>query len=397
MERRDVSIVYKTLIVPLKCSKIDYEYMMNCFKLSAQVWNACLEFDKKFREENDGNFIWQSDLQRACKKIVPLHAKGIQHTVHKYLYAREATLKAIKSGRKDEKLTYKTKKYFVVGWEKQALRIEKNCLILQRPLLNNKRQPPIKCKVKNIPNNIVLVELIYKDRPYLTIKYKTDDIYEQINSSNYASIDLGEIHSITSIDTLSNAVIITGRKLREIKQLRNKHFAKLRRKVSKCTKGSKQYKKYMFALRKLKYKSERKINDAIHKTAKLYLDFCLENKISVVYYGDLDSATRGTKQKHRGNSLTRQKLGQWNYGKIMDELKNKLGRHGITLVKVSEAYSSQTCPQCKTRNKVRNREYLCLECGYAQHRDIVGSINILNINANCNIIRYKTRKYLQIA
>jgi putative transposase len=42
-----------------------------------------------------------------------------------------------------------------------------------------------------------------------------------------ASIDLGEIHAISSVSENNEGVIITGRKLRSIKRLRNKKLAEL--------------------------------------------------------------------------------------------------------------------------------------------------------------------------
>ncbi|WP_416808520.1 zinc ribbon domain-containing protein [Bacillus thuringiensis] len=43
---------------------------------------------------------------------------------------------------------------------------------------------------------------------------------------------------------------------------------------------------------------------------------------------------------------------------------------------VDEAYTSQTCPCCQRRKKVRTRNYVCV-CGYEEHWDIHGARNIL--------------------
>ena len=235
--------------------------------------------------------------------------------------------------------------------------------------------------------------MVYKNKLYLVIKYKEDDIQQTIQLNNTSSIDLGEIHSVTSIDNNGNAIIITGRKMRSIKRLRDKEQAKLRSKMSKCKKYSKQYKKYNRALYHLKYKSEKQVLDCIHKISKLYLDYCLDKQICRVYYGDLDSCTRNSSE--RVGKLVGQKLNEWNYGELTKQLHNKLERYGIELIEISEAYSSQTCPSCGERHKPTNRNYIC-KCGYAQHRDLVGAINILNFNEGTEIKQYKTLKYLRI-
>jgi len=394
--------VYKTLIVPVKCSKRDYQYLLNCNRLSAEVWNLCLKIDKEYQEQNNGQWIDRNQLQKLTKKCVHLHAKGIHHVVHKYLFARDSARRAKEEGKKDIFYPYKEKKYFVTGWDYQSIKIEGNKILLTKPMTNIKingkyrKQKPVVCYVKNIPQNIVEIELIYRNKLYLAIKYKEKSQYRQIKSDNHAAIDLGEIHSITSIDSRGNAVIITGRKLRSVKYLRNKHQADIYRRMSKCKQGSRQYLKYMNALKNLKYKTDRRVNDAVHKITKLYLDFCIQNNISTVYYGDLDSATRNTKQNKKGNEFVRQKLSQWNFGEIIKQLENKLSRYGIKLIKVKEYYTSSRCPNCGRIYKPKSRNYSC-ECGYEQHRDLVGAINILNNNANTNLKYYTSKKYLRIA
>jgi putative transposase len=301
------------------------------------------------------------------------------------------------------KLPYKIKKYFTSGWDYQAIKIDydKNIIMLSKGSIiidgKTKNQKPIRCYAKTIPQNIVEIELKYKDKLYLVIKYKEDKEYLQIKSDNEASIDLGEIHTITSIDNNKNAVIITGRKLRSIKRLRNKEQSKLRNKISKCAKGSRNYKKYMKALNRLKTKTDNQINDAIHKITKYYINYCLENNIGTVYYGDLDNCTRSTKKKEIKSKIIRQKLTQWCFGLIVLQLQNKLNRYNVQLVKIKEYYTSQKCPSCGKLNKPKGRNYVCRRCSYKQHRDIVGAINILNDNSSYYIKRYHTLKYLQIA
>ena len=399
--RKEVILTYKTKIVPVKCSKTDYNYLMNCNKLSADVWNYCVKIDKKHYDKF-GAFMNMSDMQKSIKGIVPLHAKGIGHVFRKYQTAKIAAFKSIKAKHENSnkvELPYKLKKFYNTGWDYQSIGFvyDKGIIKLARKMVINNQgkrtSNPVKCYVKEIPQNIVEIELVYRNGLYLVVKYKEDDVQQLIQSDNVAAIDLGEIHSITSIDNNGNAIIITGRKMRSIKRLRNKEQAKLRSKMSKCTKYSKRYKKYNHALWNLKYKSERQILDCIHKISKLYLDYCLDNCIKTVYYGKLDSCTRNTKE--RTGKFIGQKLNEWNFGELTKQLHNKLERYGIDLIDVSEAYTSQTCPNCSSRHKPKDRNYIC-KCGYTQHRDLVGAINILNFNINSNIKQYNNKKYLRI-
>jgi len=378
---------------------------MQCNKYSAIIWNACVKEDQENRKENDKS-LTRSELQFMMKKSVPhILANSINYVILKYITARDAMFMSIKVKHENSnkvKLPYKEKKYFNTIWNYQNIKVykDKGYITLAKPVLSdeqgiNRKQKPMKCHLKNIPDNIVEIELIYRNGLKLAIKTKQENDNVLIQSNNESAIDLGEIHSITSIDNNENAIIITGRKLREIKQLRNKHLSKLRSRMSKCIKGSRQYKKYSRAIWKLKYATDKKILDIIHKITKLYLDYCIKNNISKIYYGDLDNCTRNTKEKHRGSKKTRQKLSQWSYGLIILQLVNKLTRYGIELAKVKEYYTSKKCPVCGILNAPKGRNYIC-NCGYSMHRDVNGAINILNDNSQYNINKYNNLKYLQI-
>lgn len=390
---------YKTMIIPVKCSDKDYKYLMQCSRWAGDCWNAIVKADNECYEQNN-RYMTRSEIQTFVKDITPLHAVGNQHVFIKYYSARDAMFRSMKAeheNSKKVKLPYKKKKYFVVGWNvfSYVIDYKNNEVRLSRKIGEDKKiKPPVVCTFKTMPKHVVEIELVYRNGLCFAIKYKEPKANENIKQNNIAAIDFGEIHSITSIDNNGNAIIITGRKIRSIRRFQDKEKAKLCSKRDKITKGSKQYRKYSRAIYKLSVKTDRQILDCVHKISKLYLDYCIENGISKVYYGDLDSCTRNTSDKI--NNFVGQKLNDWCYGLLTLQLENKLTRHGIELVKVSEAYSSQTCPHCGHRHKPVGRNYECV-CGYKQHRDVVGAMNILNFNEkNVHIEEYVTKKYLRI-
>ncbi|NMP25236.1 transposase, partial [Sulfobacillus sp. DSM 109850] len=83
-------------------------------------------------------------------------------------------------------------------------------------------------------------------------------------------------------------------------------------------------------------------------------------------------------KRHRRSRRTNQEVGALEFGRLGQYLEYKLRRHGIQLMKISEAYTSQTCPRCGHLTKVAGRTYHCRACGYRAHRDGVGAVNILN-------------------
>lgn len=393
------NFTYKTIMIPVKCSKDDYKYLLQCNKWSAECWNKIIEKDKQLYEDI-GVCMKRNEIQTFVKNITPLHASGNQHVFVKYYTSRTAMFRSMKSDHKNSgkvKLPYKSKLYFPTAWNIYSSTVDYNDkrIYLARKL--NEDGTPAKrvcCYFKELPKHIVEIELIYKKGLWFAIKYKCPNTNVLIESNNVAAIDLGEIHSIASIDNNGNAIIITGRKIRSIKRFQNKERGKILSKRSKTVKGSIQYQKYTNAIYNLRVKSDNQISDCLHKISNMFLSYCIENNISKVYYGDLDSCTRGTKGKH--SRKVNQKLHDWCYGKLTTQLYNKLTPYGIELIKISEAYTSQTCPHCGHRHKPNGRNYKC-QCGYQQHRDLVGAINILNFyEENIHIEKYQNLKYLRI-
>lgn len=387
------TIIYKTIFVPLRCNKTDFQYIKTLNSISAQVWNYCVKIDAEYTSINKKGMNL-STLESETKQKFSLHAKGVHHVILKYISARDSMWRSRKANHEESrsvKLPYKEKKYFTTGWDLQAVHPEYDNNKIRLTVKKGRKQ--IICHVKNIPQNIVEIELLYKDKYYLAIKYRQENHVIEFESNNQASIDLGEIHAITSIDKLGNCVIITNRKIRSLIRLKDKRQSELLSLRSRCKEGSNRSKKYTKAIYKIRYEFDRKINDAIHKMTKMYVDWCVENEISRVYYGDLDSTTRETKGKM--SEYMNHKLNMWRFGEIIERMTYKANNLGIELVKISEAYSSQTCPACNKRQKPKNRNYVC-KCGYVQHRDVVGAINILNWYTNSKVTKYTKKVYLQI-
>jgi putative transposase len=267
-----------------------------------------------------------------------------------------------------------------------------------------KRQKPIMIRVKNLPKGTIKeIELIYDYRLKLSISYDDGLESHQNLSQNRASVDMGEIHTIAAVSENGENLIITGRKLRSIHQFRNKKIAELQRKMSKCKKYSKQWKKYNRVKRYILSKSAAQLTDALHKTTKQFVDWCLENQVKEVSIGDVEGVQRNTskrKKKKVRQKTTNQKLSNWSFGKLYDYLKYKLNAEGINIQKVDESYTSQQCPCCRKKKKISSRIYQC-KCGYKQHRDIHGACNIFSKTYYGRIqelhFELNKTKYLRIA
>jgi putative transposase len=104
------------------------------------------------------------------------------------------------------------------------------------------------------------------------------------------------------------------------------------------------------------------------------VDYAVERQAGTLAVGDVRDVADKT---DKGASFN-QKLRSWRHGKLRAYLTYKAEAEGISVVLVDEHYASQTCPQCGFRHKPRGRVYICGQCGFSGHRDVVGAANILS-------------------
>jgi IS605 OrfB family transposase len=99
---------------------------------------------------------------------------------------------------------------------------------------------------------------------------------------------------------------------------------------------------------------------------------------------------KGRSRKFRRNNKN------WAYKHLANRLEQHGELEGFKVIKVEPAYTSQTCPKCKYVDK-ENRSgdrFTCKKCGYSNHADIVGAINILErVSKECSVpLSYTKRK-----
>lgn len=366
-------------------SKADLDRLYACNRISADIWNDCLEIARAYHQEH-GKWIDQTELQKATKGNYSLHSQSIQAVCHKYLWARESAKNAKRQGYDHIRYPYRQKKHFPTKWAAQGFTLHENGKIgLSLGLREGKRQKLIVVSIARMPIGTVKeIELIYDRGLQLAITYDDGVAAEPASGIQIAAIDPGEVHAIAAVTEDGHAVIITGRKLRSIKRLRNKKIKELSRLMATCKKGSRQWKKYRRALLFVLSKSERQIRDALHKTTRAFVAWCLEHQVKEVAVGDVEGIQRnrsGRKRRRNGRRVRsrkhNQRLSQWTFGKQYDYLAYKLKAKGIKIRKQEEHGSTQTCPVCNRKHKPSGRIYSCC-CGYSRHRDVHGSCGILS-------------------
>lgn len=102
--------------------------------------------------------------------------------------------------------------------------------------------------------------------------------------------------------------------------------------------------------------------------------FMQKNGASSCFIGDLRGIREDADWGSRGNSMLHN---YWAYDTISKKLANVCEESGIYFEPIPEDYTTQECPICTEKNHPKDRIYLCGFCGYIDHRDIVGSTNIM--------------------
>lgn len=375
------------------CRRDDLNRLFACNRISALVWNKILELQReKFRSKGD--------LQKALKGLYPINSQSVQAVTDKYCAACLATKSARDNGLTN-KYPWRRKRNFSTTWKADGFKLIGNRLKLSLGMFAGKRQEPIEIKLpastttKIGKNKVQQISLIWDGRLKLAIVIDDGkEIASSVQSDVTCGIDLGEIHSIAGFESGGKAIIITGRLLRSVKQYQLKKLAELSRKLSKCKINSRRYKKLRRAKRRMLQKTNAQIRDLNHKITRSFVKWAIENKVAKVYVGNPEGVQR--KKRRR---VVSQKLSRWNFGKHLEYLKYKLAAVGIELEKISEAYSTQTCPECGRRHKCNSRNYRC-SCGYVAHRDIHGARNILSLGLTgriCITTPIKEQRYLRTA
>jgi putative transposase len=184
------------------------------------------------------------------------------------------------------------------------------------------------------------------------------DIIIKTDYKDILGIDLG-IRRVASVVRLSDGV--TSFYGKEIRGIRG-HYFHLRKNLG--------IKKANKTIKKIADTEHRKVNDQLHKISRAIVNQALRTD-SLIVLGDLKGIIKNTE---RGRKFNR-KLNSMPFSKLSNYITYKANWAGIRVIKVNEAYTSQTCHKCG-ESGTRNRGLFRCACGYQDNSDRNGAINI---------------------
>ena len=190
-------------------------------------------------------------------------------------------------------------------------------------------------------------------------------------------IDLG----IARFATLSDGQYIEPRNSFKNKQAK---LAKYQRRMAHKQKFSNNWKKAQVKVQKIHTQIANARRDFLHKATTT-----LSQNHALVFIEDLQvrnmsKSAAGTAENPGKNVAAKSGLNKaildQGWGEFRRQLDYKTAWNGGMLFAVPPQYTSQTCPCCghvSAANRQTQARFACVECGYENHADVVGAINVL--------------------
>jgi putative transposase len=132
------------------------------------------------------------------------------------------------------------------------------------------------------------------------------------------------------------------------------------------------------AVKKSKGKEARWMKNVNHQLSRQIVNHAQEQGVATIKIESLAGIRKGTTRTSRSANARKNNrmIASWSFFQLSQFILYKAERVGIRVEAVDPAYTSQECPACSARNKAQDRTYVCVDCGWMGHRDVVGAINI---------------------
>lgn len=214
--------------------------------------------------------------------------------------------------------------------------------------------------------------------------YEKDIIQRNLNTDNVLALDLGINNLVTAVSTEGKTFIIDGRKLKSINQWFNKENARLQSIKDKQKYGDKPTERQKNIARN----RNNKVNDYMNKTARIIINYCINNNIGILVCGYNETFQRNSNIGKENN----QNFVNIPYGKLRSKLEYLCELNSIQFVKQEESYTSKAsfwdndeipvynCDNPKEYKFSGSRVYRGLyktKTGKKFNADVNGALNIL--------------------
>jgi len=273
----------------------------------------------------------------------------------------------------------------VVGF----VRLNENTFILPYSQSYKKNHRPIKINIPPLllDKNIKEIRIIPKfNARFFEIQYtyQVENEERNLDKNNALAIDLGVNNLATCVTNRGKSFIVDGKKLKSINQWFNKYNAKLQ-----SIKDKQGYGKTLTMKQKYIWnKRNNRVNDYLSKSARIIINYCLENNIGTLVCGYNNDFQRNSDIGKKNN----QNFVNIPFSKLQSKLEYLCEFYGIKYVDQEESYTSKASffdmdiiSEYKEKDnieysfsgkRVRRGMYKTLK-GYILNADVNGALNIL--------------------
>ncbi len=307
-----------------------------------------------------------------------LHSQSIQALCQKLLANVDTAYELRRQKQADggeirTRYPYKSKPYQTVTWKDQAIRVRNGRIYLP----NGKRQPDLVLPLPEDFHAVIIrkVELLWRaDHYQLALTIEQPSAPPLRREGQTAGVDLGEINTASVVTKTGQALIINGRLLRHQKQLRNKRHAAYQKRMARCQRGSRRWRRLKHQQNRASTKLYRQQRNLLHQSSRKVVNFAQWQDVNRLAIGDVRDVADGVNM----GAKTNQKISQWPHGQFVQYVTYKARRSGIAVDQIPEDYSTRTCSCCGHvhPSAPRGRILRCSGCGSVIHRDANGAANI---------------------
>lgn len=327
--------------------------------------------------KNGGKFISDNVLRKELTQLKKSELKWLNDVsnnvakqavkdacnAYKRFFKGEANKPKFKSRRKSKKSFYN---------DNVKLKVKENNLVLIEKVgwIKTNEQIPIGIKYTN-------PRISYDNKYwYISIGIEKEEIKEELTNVSLG-IDLG----LKDLAICSDGSVYKNiNKTRTVKKIEKK-LKRLQRQVSRKYEQNKKGKEYVKTKNIIKL--EKKIQQVHRKLANIRNNYLHQTTTSIVkpkpyrvVIEDLNISGM-MKNKHLSDSIRKQC-----FYEFTRQLEYKCKFRGIEFIKADRFYpSSKTCSNCghiKKDLKLKDRTYICSECGFVIDRDKNASLNLAN-------------------
>ncbi|SNR64975.1 RNA-guided endonuclease InsQ/TnpB family protein [Halorubrum vacuolatum] len=200
-------------------------------------------------------------------------------------------------------------------------------------------------------------------------------------ASEEAALDIGANNLVACTITTGQQYLYEGRDLFERFRDTTREIARLQSKLREGRYSSNR-------IRQLYHGRTRRRDHAQNALVRGLLERLYDDGVSRVYVGDLTDVLE-THWSVRANEKTHN---FWAFREFIDRLACTAEEYGITVEVRSEAWTSQTCPNCgSTTDTIRHQDTLTCSCGFEGHADLVASESFLRRHTDADVPRPMAR------